>query len=589
VTAPRHPWRTAVASAAVAVLAACSSTTSGINADSIHPGSTSPPTTATSTGTTVVSTTTSTTPATAPPTTEPPTTEDGLLISGFQPACLPTTGGSAEAGVAIDPPSLSPLGPIPALQVVAPQIRARAFQLADDPQLWPFWTPGGLLIGMSATPDVPDGGAAIGMIDRSGVTTWMRCLAQQLGAVFSAPASSSPSEALIELEPASTGGTGSPAASPSGTDPSNTDPTDTGPPSTDDGSSDPGGPLPASSWQRISLASGQVTGTLADLLPAGSAAADASWGVVHFSGDLLLLGPAFDRVLSADDELLVVDLASMSVRELPVPPDAEGTEMGSLQFAVTATGDVIEQSPLDIELGTGVRAVEHDGTWSTKAADRLAAQGIVVGFDDRGSSATPLEGIDAVGKVRWRRNDLQEYQSDTPPPIDSGIALVAACDGTVTPPIDTAPPDTDPPETDLPETDPTDTGPTDTTGDSVPDESTSDGFCDGPSLFGIDVATGHTVWRLVGDHPLSIVGHGLALVRTPESTTAAWELLDVATGAPVSSDQRWADPSAFAPQCCSASFTVADGGVIETVVGRRISVWWPRAVTPARTIAVTLF
>jgi hypothetical protein len=296
-----------------------------------------------------------------------------------------------------------------------------------------------------------------------------------------------------------------------------------------------------------SLADGKRTRSWNELLTAnGFAGEDFRHAFPHRveSSTLLVLGSADERNIQPTDSLLVLDVAAWTMRTIPYPPHAIGTATDLIELIVTDDGSLAE-----IESGTGtpggrVRAVESSGTWSSESDDLDASVGLRADFV-MGESTAQLAGFDARGNVIWRRDDIFDVQAEGfRVGIDGDIALVSGCSG----------------------------------------PSSGEVWCPGPSLSAVDVATGDSLWQLDGRWAVSVFGDGHAIVSGPYTDASIgspppWIMIDLMTGERASSTE-WGNPWRFDVGCCdSPEEAWVVGGVVFTVDGDSIEMWYPEKVS----------
>ena len=107
-------------------------------------------------------------------------------------------------------------------------------------------------------------------------------------------------------------------------------------------------------------------------------------------------------------------------------------------------------------------------------------------------------------------------------------------------------------------------------------EQSESGCVDG-NLFGIDSATGETLWQRSGLRGASAVGDGFAIITNDAGD--GWELIDTVTGELVDESQQWPGIETFAQECCGAgdfTWVRRDGGVVFAVNQDHVRVWHPQ-------------
>jgi outer membrane protein assembly factor BamB len=183
-----------------------------------------------------------------------------------------------------------------------------------------------------------------------------------------------------------------------------------------------------------------------------------------------------------------------------------------------------------------VRGVWVDGAWSTDAATILEAVPVqaVNSSDERG-----WEGRNGLGEVVWSRPDLLDIrQEGFLSEISDTVTIINGC------------------------------------------LEQGEGGCVRGSLFGVDTASGETLWERSGLRGVSAVGDGFALITNDAGD--GWEMIDTLTGDLVDESQRWDGIEPFEQQCCGGGAYVwvgRDGGVVFAVNGDRVRVWYPQGHT----------
>jgi hypothetical protein len=262
----------------------------------------------------------------------------------------------------------------------------------------------------------------------------------------------------------------------------------------------------------------------------------------------LVLGPVGPRAAEPDDTLVVVDLATMAVRELPYPQAAVGGDVGLVQLEVTADGRLFALDPL---VPFRVAAVETASGWSADEDVIGAAVGLRVDFFG-GPQQQVLRAFDWQGVEVWRRDDMA-----SPPfegfhvAIDRDVVVASSCAAV---------------------------------------DINSPTPCDGWMLSGLDLRTGETVWKRAGNWAVSGLGSGAAMVAGPYTGIAGaaqpvWTMIDLATGEQLGT-RTWTDPWSFGEGCCDEPARVyRSGAVVFTVDGTHLEMWYPEPqTTPLQTV-----
>ncbi len=470
----------------------------------------------TSTGTvppavTTVAPTTSTT--TAPTTSSPPETTTSTLLPGrgFEPGCVDLAPSAAAAPVgdpALDVAGL--LGAEPVVQLQLPTIRVGEVTDTSRPRVWRI--PGGMLVELRAYNNGTLPVGALLAIDADGDVRWRRCFERPPDLV--AAAQSASSEELV------VGWTTYDATGPVRTD--------------------------LEVW---SLADGLLSRTWDDVLATSgiSGAATENRTSLLWGSDLpvLVFGPQGSRMVTPDDTLLVVDLVTMTVRELPYPPSSEGGRIDILPLELTTAGRLMAFDSGAAGSDAPVGAVATSTGWSTDRAFIDDAVGVRADFFG-GAQSNELRAFDSQGDELWRRNDILS------PPFE-GFHLAVDGDTVIA------------------------------SGCAALDMG-SDNPCIDWTLWGIDVRTGSTRWEREGLWSVTGLGSGVATVAGPYTgvTGAAqpeWMMIDLATGRQVG-DRTWTQPWSFGVGCCDEPARVyRSGGVVFTVDGTNLEMWYPEQQT----------
>ena len=433
---------------------------------------------------------------------------------GFEPGCVdltPATAVAPEGDPLLDDAGL--LGAEPVVQFPLPTIRVGDVTDFSRPSLWRI--PGGMLVELRPYNDGALPVGALVAIDADGDVRWRRCFARPPDLV--ATAQSASAEELV------VGWTTWGAAGPSGTE--------------------------LEVW---SLADGRPSRTWDELLAANgiSGAATEHRANLLWGSDLpmLVFGPQGDRPATADDTLLVLDLATMVMRELPYPAGAVGEPVNMVRLELGADGRVVAFDPLVYRRAIAVATA--DG-WSTDSADIDRAVGVRVAFDGPGVQLE-LNGIDSQGEELWRRSDIlappfEGFHSA----VDGDMAIAAGCAAV---------------DMNL----------------EVP--------CTGWGLWGLDLRTGATRWVREGRFAVTGFGSGVAMVAGPFTDGSGefltdWTMIDLATGQQVG-ERSWTEPWSFGVGCCDEPARVyRSGGVVFTVDREKVEMWYPEAqTTPLRVV-----
>lgn len=250
------------------------------------------------------------------------------------------------------------------------------------------------------------------------------------------------------------------------------------------------------------------------------------------SGDFALFGAVDDGPLDSDRPFLLVDLATMAVTAVPVPPGAAGVEFPDL--AVTDDG-VVTFGNQD---GFGARlAAFIDGAWTSEAAALDAALPPWTDY----ATDRPISYFTASGAPAFTVADLVDPGDEGfRNAVSGGMVIVRGC--------------------------------------AAP----QDGWCEPAdmALVGVELATGTERWRRPGDGGVYAAGDGYALITsgvTTGATPAPAVLIDAVTGEAIDG-QTW-PPGTFLQGCCGdPAFTRADGGAVLTSDGSSLRVFLPLGV-----------
>ena len=393
------------------------------------------------------------------------------------------------------------------MQFQLPTIRVGDVTDTSRPRVWRI--PGGMLVELRPYNDGTLPVGALLAIDADGDVRWRRCFERPPDLVATAQSASAEELVLGWTTYDSTG-------------PANTE---------------------LEVW---SLADGRPSRTWDELLAANgiSGAATEHRANLLWGSDLpmLVFGPQGDRPATADDTLLVLDLATMVMRELPYPPSAQGGAVDGVPMELAADGSLVALDPA----GWGqVAAVATADGWSTDPADLDRAVGVRVTYDG-GGRQLELRGVDWQGQEVWRRSDIlappfEGFHSA----VDGDMVIASGCA-----------------EVDM--------------NLEVP--------CTGWGLWGLDLHTGATRWAREGTWAVTGLGSGVAMVAGPYTGTAAapqpeWTMIDLRTGEQVG-DRTWTDPWSFGVGCCDEPARVyRSGGVVFTVDRTKLELWYPEAQT----------
>ncbi len=230
---------------------------------------------------------------------------------------------------------------------------------------------------------------------------------------------------------------------------------------------------------------------------------------------------------------------------------------GGRQPSLSSSGDVIisdlvtgvVSGTLD-PMGTGtVVARWHDGSWAGDPASLAATVGVRPGFACADSPATQLlQGVDALGEVRWTNRDFSHPGTDDVAwYTDGGVAVGPVCSHRL------------------------------------------GAECDRFELVGLDPTTGAVRWtqpgmRLVAVDPAD--GYVLVSAEPKEgvSEPPGWVLLDDRTGNLVPG-QIWNDPELFtlypSREVSGFNRTERAGGLVIVVKDEQVRVWYPRGTGDA--------
>lgn len=493
-----------------ALLMACGSDPADTAPADTTPAGTAPVVVTTDVATTLAPTPTSSTTA-APTTSAPPrsttTTSTALGRVGFDPPCVERDPERPTA--VVDEATLDRLGPIgvvPAMRLVLPDGYSAFDGSQQDSTSMTTRIPGGMLVVIVSS-YFPE--SMLMAVDHDGHVRWQRCFDERVVTVAAAPASERPGEAVVVTSSY-----------------------------VDDEF--------RTSWWSISLDDGLPTSTLTDHLdrlglpdhavPAG--------GLLFVSGDPLVLGPDGAHVVDVDvDRLAVVDLADLAVSAVPLPPEFEGHPAGELQLEIGAGGELLRMGLARDLVHRVPNSMWTGGAWSTDPARLRAAWPTTAGYGYQPSAdggMPMLESYDALGEVRWRRDDLR---------LMLGEGFHAGVFGDRVVAISCRP----------------------ITGDQMCSEFRTGAY---------SLATGATLWEVDGFRSVTAAGDGLAMMstRAGDESSSGWALVDLATGDPVRADQVWLEPTAFLTECCGGyEYQRVDqhDGVLAVQTGGALLVYLP--------------
>ena len=449
-----------------------------------------------------------------------PAPHDPSIDSG-QPGFVPECGETVSATAPIGGPiasgssfqSFGPLGARPSIDITLPLSRSEYSDQVLEPSAWTVTIPGGFLVRVTSSSSGYFAGSMYAAVDLDGSVRWVRCFPDTSHSLYVAPVSTGPTSAYVQFS---------------------RDNEDRSAP-------------PTRRVDRISLADGSVTATMADVFADNGVSTDPPVDPepLAASRTALLFGPPRDAAAGPTDRLIRFDLTTDAFTEIPYPPSA-------------AVGQHFTLSPDDTVVALGdsnlsaASAAYVDGAW-TAAADVLATV-----FPSRADfSFDPgdpvLKGIDGAGRTLWTDPSIIAPPGEGFRSATSGdVSIVRGC----------------------------------TAFDQIQG-------CVGAALWGVDPSNGEVLWHLDGIRNVAAVADGLALISEPisdSSAGAAWVMIDLHTGRQVDPTQRWADPTTFETQCCGGGEFVhvsVQDGIVFAVNGDRIAVWYP-ASESVPTVTVTL-
>lgn len=432
------------------------------------------------------------------PTTEPDDTvpETAVVDERWNPSCVDRFGSgdrpSADSGL----DALGPLGAVPGLDLALPGYRSSAQADPSAVNVAVGRVDGGTVVLTRPYEGDVINVYVLSVIDDDGAVRWRRCTS----GAFAGSMLSSPGADLVVVSEYT-----------------------------------PGTASDAPIWRAFDAATGRDAAPL-DIPD--------DLQTVTVSGRLALFTLGDERMTTADDEMLLLDLATGELTALPYP-DVEGVEAFRFEFEIIDSGDggirILERSGSD---RVAVGGVWIDGAWQTDDATILEATPVraVNTFDDRG-----WEGRNGLGDVVWSRPDLLDIrQEGFLSGVSETVTIINAC------------------------------------------RERNDFGCGQGSLFGIDTATGETLWERSGLRGVSAVGDGVAVIVNDASD--GWEMIDTLTGELVDEAQQWAGVEVFSQECCGAGDFVwvgRDGGVVFAVNQDHVRVWYPQGRS-GDTISLTL-
>jgi hypothetical protein len=378
----------------VALVTGCGST-SGVRSRKAETLATSTTSTIPASTTTAITTTTvaSTDAATT-------TTSTTLVSEGFQPPCVESQR-SGTSAVSLDETGLDVFGPLQSEPAIVVTLPRGVSEFSPDPTSTSAIStrvPGGVLLSVRSSSDGYFPGSMVALIDEDGVPRWVRCWSDTVSGVYVAPASASPTEAIVAAN------------------------------------IDQGNAPPLTEYRVISLADGSTQGTLADHLAAqgvDAAALLSTWPKAS-SDSVLLLGPPDGTIIdTSTDQLLLVDLRSLEGQPLPYPDLTEGSDSIGVQFQLDESG-----APYLIDSTDGVDSVlsvYRDGSWTDGPGGVFVQPTVDFELIPPDNQVPRLFAADASGTVLWRRDDITSEPHEGFRTGQSGYVTIAiACVGTYT-------------------------------------------------------------------------------------------------------------------------------------------------------------
>jgi hypothetical protein len=338
-----------------------------------------------------------TVPATEPAITNAPTTPV-VVSEGFRPSCTESQRAD-QSTVSFDEASLAQLGPLqvePALRLSLPEGVSKFSPEPQATSVQPVRVPGGVLLNVRSSSNGYFPGSILAIIDDDGTARWVRCLPNLVTQIHVAPASTTPTTAIIAVA---------------------VDQVDA--PS-------------LSEYRLVSLLDGSTTGTLADHFAGQGvdAAPDLrTFGPEAATETKLLFGLPDGTIIDvARDHLLLVDIPTLTAELLPFPEFSNGTDMLYNGFRLDANGDPYlagSEGGKDIVLRS-----YHDGAWSDGPSPLPLPSSVTVDFELSPSLA--LVAKDAHGAEVWRRDDIVSHGGEGFRTASSGNITVAfGCAGSV--------------------------------------------------------------------------------------------------------------------------------------------------------------
>jgi hypothetical protein len=262
-----------------------------------------------------------------------------------------------------------------------------------------------------------------------------------------------------------------------------------------------------------------------------------------------------DRVVDAHDRIARLDLSTMQVEVIRPPRVALGLRMGGPWLSITDSGDPAILAGTFEDLVHRPLALHHDGKWLGEAAAGTelwsASFPLQVVYRETKPPQGVLAGLDAHGATVWSRSDLAS-QGEAAASWTAGATTIAIICLVDVPP----------------------TG------------------CPSEGLVGLDTSSGVERWRLAGAFTIGFAADGFAMVAPIGHSVGPWQLIDLRTGALAGPRQQWSEPNAFLSDsggCCVAiDVTRQTGGVVTALHSGRIAVWLPTALTPRRSLVVSV-
>jgi len=260
-----------------------------------------------------------------------------------------------------------------------------------------------------------------------------------------------------------------------------------------------------------------------------------------------------------DDMLRVVDTSTMSIAEIPYPPDYYTGERYGDWIQLVEPPDnpnawMLEQYGDQYPL---VVALFVDGAWTT---DPAAIRNVVpIAATSPYGTGGEWSGVDPLGETVWTVPDRVAFWTEGPEWHEDGdVDLLSVCRRY----------------------------------DALPDGGS---VCVSPSLLGVDGQSGTILWELPGHRQIQAVGDGYALIGDESenfsdgSPPGAWLMIDTATGQSIEG-QAWSYET-FETDYYSMEqidqWVRRDGAAVLAVNGPHLRVWFP-ATASTPTISVSL-